>query len=91
MGGWVAGTAGQRNTSLLTSFTESSVHSTSQDSLHTHTQGTQALHRHPQGWAQQTTASSSTSRLTEHAGNTTHHNGNGPRPTPTSLHHVSIP
>ncbi|MPC93893.1 hypothetical protein E2C01_089038 [Portunus trituberculatus] len=35
--GWVAGTAGQRNTSLLTSVTESSVHSTSQGSLHTHT------------------------------------------------------
>ncbi|MPC79870.1 hypothetical protein E2C01_074423 [Portunus trituberculatus] len=45
----MAGNIGQRNTSLLTSFTESSVHSTSQGSLHTHTQGTEALTGVPRG------------------------------------------
>ncbi|MPC39294.1 hypothetical protein E2C01_032825 [Portunus trituberculatus] len=45
----MAGNAGQRNTSLLTSFTESSVHSTSQGSLHTHTHTHRTL-RHSQAF-----------------------------------------
>ncbi|MPC97283.1 hypothetical protein E2C01_092588 [Portunus trituberculatus] len=43
----MAGNARQRNTSLVTSFTESSVHSTSQGSLHTHTH--RALRGVPRG------------------------------------------